>query len=320
LIAEALRRRKAEKLTQREHAALASVSIPTIIAFERGERTLSLAKAFDILRVVGLIEEPKETSAQERFVQDAFTRWRELTDTLPAKSPGRLLDGWYRIDYAIEGDLQNVGIRKIQNYLEEAKVPHTGWPMFWIPRRPDSVPKEVEGVLECWLSPEGGSQTFRDAAHCDFWRAAPTGRMFLIRGYQEDSQETFPPRTILASTLIIWRLGEGLLHAARLAKLLATDEEAYSKARVKFRALYTGLTGRTLSSWANPNADLILDGSRSRVDEALLETSALASEIENDLTKQVFPLVASLFERFDIVGLSPVGIQAEVRRFQQGRF
>ena len=48
LVDEALRRRKAEKLTQREHAALASVSIPTIVAFDRGERTLSLAKAFDI--------------------------------------------------------------------------------------------------------------------------------------------------------------------------------------------------------------------------------------------------------------------------------
>jgi hypothetical protein len=42
LVTEAIRRRKAEKLTEREHAALASVSIPTIVAFDRGEKTLSL--------------------------------------------------------------------------------------------------------------------------------------------------------------------------------------------------------------------------------------------------------------------------------------
>ncbi len=54
LVDEAIRRRKAEKLTQKEHAPLASVSIPMIVAFDRGEITLSLAKAFDILRVVGL--------------------------------------------------------------------------------------------------------------------------------------------------------------------------------------------------------------------------------------------------------------------------
>jgi transcriptional regulator with XRE-family HTH domain len=65
LVNEALRRRKAEKLTQRRHAALASVSVPTIVAFDRGERTLSLAKAFDILRVVGLVDEPAEGGAQE---------------------------------------------------------------------------------------------------------------------------------------------------------------------------------------------------------------------------------------------------------------
>jgi len=44
LVAEAIRRRKAEKFTQREHAALASVSVPTIVAFDRGETTLTLAK------------------------------------------------------------------------------------------------------------------------------------------------------------------------------------------------------------------------------------------------------------------------------------
>src|ERR1700722_13566174 len=86
LVEEAIRRRKAEKLTQREHAALASVSIPTIVGFDRGEKTLTLAKAFDILRVVGLLEEPVEGGAQEAFVQEAFARWRELTAKLPKDS------------------------------------------------------------------------------------------------------------------------------------------------------------------------------------------------------------------------------------------
>jgi hypothetical protein len=90
LVREAIRRRRAEKLTQREHAALASVSIPTIVAFDRGERTLSLAKAFDILRVVGLVEEPPEEGAQELFVRDAFARWRSS----PGSSPKILRSGF----------------------------------------------------------------------------------------------------------------------------------------------------------------------------------------------------------------------------------
>ena len=80
VVEEALRRRKAERLTQREHAALASVSIPTMAAFERGETTLTLAKAFDILRVLGLLDEASEQGPQDAFVREAFGRWRSLTE------------------------------------------------------------------------------------------------------------------------------------------------------------------------------------------------------------------------------------------------
>jgi transcriptional regulator with XRE-family HTH domain len=183
LVAEAIRRRKAEKMTQKEHAALASVSIPTMIAFDRGERTLSLAKAFDILRVVGLVEEPVEATSQEIFVGEAFSRWRDLTKDLPKGSAGRFPYGWYRIDYAIEGDVKDIELHKFTDVLRKAAVPHTGWPMFWLPRRPERAAHEIDGVIECWLPP-GEDRPFRsDPAHCDFWRAAPIGRTFLIRGY-----------------------------------------------------------------------------------------------------------------------------------------
>ena len=319
LVAEAIRRRKAEKLTQREHAALASVSIPTIVAFDRGERTLTLAKAFDILRVVGLIEEPSEEGAQEVFVQKAFARWRELTSQPPEDSPGRFPNGWYRIDYALEGDLKNVELHEFQRLLEEAIVPHTGWPMFLMLQRPELAPREVDGAIECWVRPpDGGVERMHaDAAHCDFWRAAPAGRMFLIRGYQEDAQETFAPGTIFDTTLVIWRLGEALLHAARLAKLLARDAE--TKVEVRFRALYTGLSGRRLSAWANPLAELLVEGAVARSDEAMLETRAPAEDIEGNLAHYVFPLAVSLFERFGVAGLSVNRVESEVARLQKSR-
>lgn len=319
LVAEALRRRKAEKLTQRRHAALASVSIPTIVAFDRGERTLSLAKAFDILRVVGLIEEPTEGGAQEAFVQEAFARWRQLTSKLPEVSPARFPHGWYRIDYALEGDLKEVELHKLQQILAQAELRITGWPVFWVPTREDLVPREVDGVVECWLPPSDDDtpRAHFDAAHCDFWRAAPTGRMFLIRGYQEDSEETFPPAKIFDTGLPIWRLGEALLHAARLAALLKQDES--STITVRFRVLYTGLTGRVLKAWANPLADLLVEGAAARSDEAMLETVVPASAIEKDLAAHIFPLIASLYERFGVTQLSLDRVRAEVERLQNSR-
>lgn len=101
-VEEALRRRKAEGLTQKHHSALAGVSHPTMAAFERGETTLTLAKALDILRVVGLVDEPTEGDTQARFVRDAFERWRNLVAPLPQDSPARFPNGWYRFDYWLE--------------------------------------------------------------------------------------------------------------------------------------------------------------------------------------------------------------------------
>jgi transcriptional regulator with XRE-family HTH domain len=318
LVAEALRRRKAEKLTQREHAALASVSIPTIIAFDRGERTLSLGKAFDILRVVGLVDEPKTEGAQEKFVQEAFTRWRELTSGLAENSFGRFPNGWYRIDYALEGELKPIGPFALMPLLERAIVHHTGWPMFLFPHRPDLPAQEVDGVIECWLRPADGgvNRPLGDPAHCDFWRVAPIGRAFIIRGYQEDGQDTFPPQTVFDTTLPIWRLGEALLHARNLAGLLSDDPAGVT---VRFRALYTGLSGRVLRSWASPFSDLLVEGGAARSDEAMLEVAVPAKEIDTDLARHLHPLVASLFERFGVTGLSVERVGAELERMAKNQ-
>jgi transcriptional regulator with XRE-family HTH domain len=319
LVAEAIRRRKTEKLTQREHAALASVSIPTIVGFDRGEKTLTLAKAFDILRVVGLIDEPAEGGAQEAFVQEAFTRWRELTSKLPEDSPGRVPNGWYRFDYALEGELKNIELHQLPALLRQAVIRHTGWPLFLFPGRTELEPREVDGVIECWLKPAdaGVNRPLGDAAHCDFWRAAPTGRAFLIRGYQEDSQDTFPPRTIFDTTLPTWRLGECLLHAQRLAVQLAIEP---SKINVRLRALYTGLSGRVLRSWGNPMADLMIEGGAARSDEAILEAVVPVSEIDTKLAEHLHPMVASLFERFGVTGLSVDRVRAELERMKNNQF
>jgi len=316
LVDEALRRRKAERLTQREHAALASVSIPTIVAFDRGERTLSLAKAFDILRVVGLIEERGKEGAQEIFVKEAFTRWRSLIAKLPVESPGRFPKGWFRFDYALDGELREPPLSELEEIIQRSKIRLTGWPLFVSLNRPELAPREIDGVIECWVKPPetGVERNFADAAHCDFWRAAPSGRFFVMRGYQEDSQEAVSPGTIFDTTLPVWRLAEGLLHAARMAEALRAPNAEVS---VRFRALYTGLLGRTLRSLQGHT--FFLDETPARSDEAMLETVVPAEKIERTLEEIVYPLVSSLFERFSIANLSRDFVTAEITRFRSGR-
>lgn len=314
IVEEALRRRKAEGLTQKDHSALAGVSYPTMAAFERGDTTLTLAKALDILRVVGLVDEPAEGDTQSRFVRQAYERWRQLTAPLPTDSPARFPNGFYRIDYWLEGDLKIPDLGAFERILEKAVVRKTGWPPFFLPTREELGAREIDGAIECWLAPQSNDleRGFSDPAHCDFWRAAPTGNMFLIRGYQEDSNETFPAGSILDTTLPLWRMGEVLLHAERLASLLKREPD--SVVTIHFRAMYTGLTGRVLRSWANPLSEMLIEGYAARSDEAVLETSLSSDNVEGRLAEILLPLLSSLFDRFGIAGLSHGRVASEVQR------
>ncbi len=57
LVRQAVNRRKTLKLTQKQLAVLADVSLPTLNSFEQGKTSLTLENSFKILRMVGLLEE-----------------------------------------------------------------------------------------------------------------------------------------------------------------------------------------------------------------------------------------------------------------------
>ena len=56
LVQCAIRRRKEQKLTQKQLAVLAGVSGPTVNAFEQGKTSITLNSAFKILEQLDLLE------------------------------------------------------------------------------------------------------------------------------------------------------------------------------------------------------------------------------------------------------------------------
>lgn len=54
LIEEAIKRRKQQRLTQKQLAVLAGVSGPTVNSFEQGKTSITLASALKILTCLGL--------------------------------------------------------------------------------------------------------------------------------------------------------------------------------------------------------------------------------------------------------------------------
>lgn len=319
LVAEAKRRRRQEKLTQKQHAALAGVSIPTIAAFDRGEPSLTLAKAFDILRVVGLVQQTDgNADAQDAFVQAAMARWHKLTETLPPDAPARFPHGYWRVDYCFDGAMKTVESLDLLPLLTKAQVKHTGWPPFWIPTRPPIEPKLRGDTLECWLAPTSDEieSTFSDAAHCDFWIATPSGRMFLMRGYQEDGQETFPAGRIFDRSLPIWRMGEVFLHSESLGRLIA---ENTTKTIVRIRAVYTGLSGRELRSWAKPTGTgMMEEGIIARSNEAFLEIAMPLEEIVQNLDTYITSFLTPLYERFDVASPNVSYVASELAQMKRG--
>ena len=223
------------------------------------------------------------------------------------------------MDYCLEGELKQVTLREFEGMLNGAVTRHTGWPVFITMTREDLKPREVDGAIEAWLRPGNiVERNFEDAAHCDYWRGVPTGRMFLMRGYQEDGQENFPPGTVFDNTLPIWRMGEVLLHAENLARLMAKGDP--DSIIVHLRVLYTGLRGRQLKSWANPLSGTFLEGRPARSDEVLLEAEIPILHMKERLSEHLLPLVSALFERFDAESVSAGFVQSEVARLMKGRF
>ncbi len=55
IVEEAIKRRKASRLTQSQIAVLANVSKPTVIRFEKKETSIRLQSAFAILRLLGMM-------------------------------------------------------------------------------------------------------------------------------------------------------------------------------------------------------------------------------------------------------------------------
>ena len=57
LVEEAIRVRKQQRLNQKQLAALAGVSSPTVVRFERRDKNITLKNAFAIMETLGLIDD-----------------------------------------------------------------------------------------------------------------------------------------------------------------------------------------------------------------------------------------------------------------------
>nr|WP_320010110.1 hypothetical protein [uncultured Desulfobulbus sp.] len=274
-----------------------------------------------ITGAVPQIAQTPEPARLEAWIHTCFDRWRMLTQELPEHIGTRFPHGYYNFAYEIIGEVRQITPSQLPAVLRASVVRHTGWPPFWYPTRQGIEPYPIDGSVECWLGGDLHTPAENlDAAHADFWRINPEGLAFLLRGFQEDGMEgqdlrqtPIPPGEAFDITLPVWRVGETLLQAQRLAKNLFEGPTT-----IRFTATYEGLSGRALTSINHRR--MIWEGQRARQNSITLKTHVDAHAIDTNLPEIVHPLMSPLYALFDFFELPSQLVSEELSRMRGGNF
>jgi hypothetical protein len=197
----------------------------------------------------------------------------------------RFQRGHWSCSYQVTPVEQPPGMAEFLQIIREVEGNETGWPAWLIlDNRPEMKPYIKDGIIECWL---------KDTSLADFWRADPRGHMSLTRLMQEDreSSERIGPGRLFSLTLPVWRTGECLLHASRLASRLGAES-------VDLMMTWSGLEGRELSPVGSPDR-WIMPGHICRQHEVQTSITTEAAGISDTLPELVRQLVAPLYAHFD---------------------
>ena len=191
--------------------------------------------------------------------------------------------GSWSCSYSVHPVPEPPSLSQFKRILEEVKGNETGWPPWLsLENRRDMRMQIRGGLIECWL---------KETPDLDFWRADPRGLMFLIRRLQEDTD--FPnieAGTFFDLTLPVWRTGECMLHAVRLARKLNAEQ-------LELKMTWEGLVGRELRALASPNRRLF-PGRRSTEDSVSTGVIAPIATVLDALPELVKQLLDPLYARF----------------------
>jgi hypothetical protein len=258
--------------------------------------------------------QPNAAEQLHAFYEASRTRWAELVADLPQDDASRFPLGYYDIATSFVGAEPAAGLAELQERLAAARqIRLTGWSTFLALNRGDSAPYAHDNFIEAWVGRPRPNENNRDPAHCDFWRASPDGKLYTIRGYTEDGlPERVQPGRAIDITLPVWRIGEAVLFALRLADTFEGVET------IMIEASFNGLEGRYLTSL---NADrAIFDDRFSHTDSIHLQGQATPQQLRDNLSEVIRPLLAPLYERFDFFRLTEEIVDTELGRLRRGRF
>ena len=256
---------------------------------------------------------PNALDDLQDYCTAARGRWEEKVRNEPDDSPARFPHGYYEMAFSLVGATPANSLGELQDRLRDTgRIDLSGWPPFL--HTLSQAPYPHEDFVEAWFGrPDHNGRRDRESYQHDFWRASLDGKLYTIRGYREDDErDNKPPGRVFHTTLPIWRVGEGLLFASRLAE---TFEEA-DKIAVYCR--FTGLKDRGLVI-THFNAPSSMDGSSS-TDEVVLTGQFTQQQVQDNLAEVLHPLLQPLYEKFNFFKLPFDYVAKELQHLRSNRF
>lgn len=162
----------------------------------------------------------------------------------PPDDPTRMPLGRFEFASIFTEETDEEGFGELRRHLEQAsRTAHSGWPPFVHLHHVDHRPALRDNAIQAWL---GRNEAIRDPAHSDYWRAGPSGELYLTRGFQEDAWNGVTPGSTIDWRVPIFRVGECL---AFLQQFAAFQDRLASDALIQVK--YTGLRNRICAPLGN---------------------------------------------------------------------
>ena len=246
------------------------------------------------------------------YSASAHGRWEELVSDEPDNSPARFPHGYYEMAFSLVGAAPTNDLSELKNRLSEAgRINWSGWPPFSVSPQ---APEPGEDFVEAWFGQLYNNNDWisRGPHYCDFWRASRDGKLYTIRGYDEDGQNHDPGRVIY-KTIPILLIGEGLLFTSRFAE---TFEEVD---QIAIHCRFTGLEGRSLRKAPWDNYFSIDHSDPSKTDEVILTDQITQQQAQDNLAEFLHPFLQRLYEKFNFYELPFDFVAKEVQRLRSNQ-
>ena len=244
------------------------------------------------------------------WAKEALGRFEYLrANRLNKEKEDPFLNGFWQASFVL---LSRPDVSSLKTFLEKIRASEThrtGWDIGWVPTRSGIAPYPYQSGIEVWLAEDGD----KGPGHSDFWRAEPSGRFALFRGYQEDDPD-FRERLslkdrIMDFSLVLWRISEVLLYLESFSKQMSVGE---SKASVKI--VWKGLENRRIGYHQTVFQRLYEEHfCRQDTVDSTYEIEECA-KIKKSLIHDVHEITLPLFEAFNFFAVSEDQIKDHIAK------